>query len=99
MAVSAVTELAARKSRKNIAFCGDFRKWSSGEKMSTPAINIAPKITAKEVVMIIDVLKTLLLSFVGKNLMIEKSSPNLERSTSRATEEIRAVAMPTSPAV
>ena len=48
--------------------------------------------------MIADVLNILLLSFVGKNLMIDASSPNLESSTSSAIEEISAVAMPTSPA-
>ena len=94
--VNAVTELAARKIRKSAAFRGDFRRWSSGEKMSTPAMNTAPKTTAKNVVMIADVLKILLLSCIGKNLMIEKSSPNLESKTSRAIEEMSAVAIPTS---
>ncbi len=98
MAVNAVTELAARKNRKSAAFRGDFRRWSSGEKMSTPAMNTAPKMTAKEVVMIADVLKILLLSAPGKKRMIEKSSPNRERSTSRAIEEMSAVAIPTSSA-
>lgn len=96
MAVNAVTELAARNIRKSAAFCGDFRRPSSGERMSTPAMNIAPNMTAKEVVISADVLKILLLSAPGKKRMIEKSSPNLERSTSRAIEEMRAVAMPTS---
>ena len=44
--------------------------------------------------MIADVLKILLLSAPGKKRMIEKSSPNRERSTSRAIEEISAVAIP-----
>ena len=96
--VNAVTELAARKIRKSAAFRGDFRRWSSGERMSTPAMNTAPKTTAKKVVMIADVLKILLLSAPGKNRMIDASSPNLERSTSSAIEEISAVAMPTSSA-
>ena len=98
IAVNAVTELAARKIRKSAAFRGDFRRCSSGERMSIPAINTAPKMTAKKVVMIADVLKILLLSFVGKNLMIDASSPNLDSSTSSAIEEISAVAMPTSSA-
>jgi len=62
MAVNAVTELAARKIRKSAAFRGDLRRPSSGEMMSTPAMNTAPKMTAKKVVMIADVLKILLLS-------------------------------------
>ncbi|MHC1595634.1 MAG: hypothetical protein ACXQTO_02060 [Candidatus Syntropharchaeales archaeon] len=77
IAVNAVTELAARNIRKSAAFCGDFRRWSSGEKISTPAMNITPKMTAKKVVMSADVLKILLLSLPGKKRMIEKSSPNL----------------------
>ena len=52
----------------------------------------------KKVVMIADVLKILLLSAPGKNRMIDASSPNLDSSTSRAIEEISAVAMPTSSA-
>jgi len=68
MAVNAVTELAARKIRKSAAFRGDFRRCSSGEKTSTPAINTAPKTTAKVVVMIADVLKILRYdSFVGSH--------------------------------
>jgi len=99
MAVNAVTELAARKIRKNAAFCGDFRRDpSSGERTSTPAMNTAPKMTAKKVVMSADVLKILLLSAPGKKRMIEKSSPNMDSSTSSAIEEISAVAIPTSPA-
>jgi|GEM_PF-6724077 len=96
MPVNAVTELAARKIRKSAAFRGDFRRWSSGERVSTPAMNTAPKTTAKKVVMIADVLKILLLSAPGKKRMIDASSPNLERSTSRPIEEISAVAIPTS---
>ena len=91
-----MTELAARKMRKSAAFRGDFRRLSSGERMSTHVMNIAPKTTAKNVVMIADVLKILLLSAPGKNLIIEKSSPNLESNTSSIIEEIRAVAIPTS---
>jgi hypothetical protein len=98
MPVNAVTELAARKIRKSAAFCDDFRRWSCGENMSTPLMNTTPKITAKTVVVIAHVLKILLLSCVGTNLMIEKSSPNLENNTIRAIEEIREVAMPTSSA-
>jgi len=97
--VNAVTELAARKIRKSAAFRGGFRRDpSSGERMSTPAMNTAPKTTAKKVVMIADVLNILLLSAPGKKRMIDASSPNLERSTSRAIEEISAVAIPTSSA-
>ena len=96
MAVNAVTELAARKIRKSAAFCGDFRRLSSGEKISTPEMNTAPKTTAKNVVMITDVLKILLLSAPGKNLIIEKSSPNRESRTSSIIEAISAVAVPTS---
>jgi len=66
--VNAVTELAARKIRKSAAFRGDFRRWSSGERMSTPAMNTTPKMIAKEVVMIADVLKILLLSLPGKTV-------------------------------
>ena len=48
MPVNAVTELAARKIRKSAAFRGDFRRCSSGERMSTPTMNSAPKMTAKK---------------------------------------------------
>jgi len=96
LAVSCVIEFAARKIRKSKVFCGDISKCSSGENISTPAINITPKIKETRVVIIIDVLKILLLSLVGQNLMIEKSSPSLEISISNVIEEIRAVAIPTS---
>ncbi len=96
MLVNVVTEFAMRNIKKSPAICGDFKRLSSGEKTFTPAINIIPKTTAKEVVIIVDVLKILLLSCVGKNRIIAKSSPNLESSMRRAIVEIKAVAMPTS---
>ncbi|MEA1906148.1 MAG: hypothetical protein U9N12_04220 [Euryarchaeota archaeon] len=52
----------------------------------------------EKVALIADVLKILFLSAPEKKRIIEKSSPNSERSTSSAIEEISVVAIPTSSA-
>jgi hypothetical protein len=59
-------------------------------------MNMSPITTVKKVVMSAVVLKMLLLSFSGKNLIIATSRPNLERRMMRLIEDISAVAIPTS---
>jgi hypothetical protein len=95
---NAVPEFAARNIRYKAALAGALSKCSSGASRSTNTIKMMPNSNAKHVATMREVLNILFLLLSGKNLIIEASNPNLESIMINPTEEIIAVAVPTSSA-
>jgi hypothetical protein len=59
-------------------------------------MNRLPRIIEDSVVAIIEELKTVLRSYDGKNLIVEVSNPNRDRTMIKPIDEIKAVANPIS---